>query len=292
MANIPQKVSERLAITIKKYQPILQEAKDKDKNEADTVTIISNMLHEVFGYDQYKEITREYAIKSTFCDLAIKVDDSVKFLIEVKAIGSKLNVSHINQATQYGANVGIEWVVLTNGIHWIFYKMNYGSKIMHQQISEIDFLSLKPKSTSDHDLLFILCKEGLKKAAIEEYHEYKKIVNKYYIGSIILSESIIDVICRELKKTSPGLKIDTTEIEYILKNDVLKRELVEDDQALEAMEQYKQVLKKAKKAMDKRAQIQKTKGVIDTVVESVINEDENFKSSGDAIVESESNENL
>lgn len=260
MANIPQKVSDRLSSMIKKYQPILINAKNQDKNEADTVTIIGNMLHEAFGYDQYSEITKEFAIKNTYCDLAIKVDNSVKFLIEAKAIGIKLSDNHINQATTYGAKEGIDWVVLTNGIHWIIYKMNYGSKIAHKQISEFDFLDLKAKSVTDHEKLFILCKEGLKKDAIEEFHAYKKIVNPFFIASIIMSDNVLDIIKRELKKSSSGLKLDDKEIETILKNEVLKREVVDSEYATDAQEQYKLILKKAKK--DSAKKVQKTRSSI------------------------------
>lgn len=252
MANIPPKVSDRLTAMIKKYQPILISAKNQDKNEADTVTIISQMLSDIFGYDQFSEITKEFAIKNTYCDLAIKIDGDVKFLIEAKAIGSKLNESHIAQATTYGAKVGIEWVVLTNGINWIIYKMNYGNKIAHKQISSFDFTNLKPKNTADHEQLFILCKEGLKKDAIEEFHAYKKIVNPFYIGSIIMGEYVVEAIKRELRKSSPGLKVDDKEIESILRNDVLKREIVDGEYAIDAQEQYKQVLKKAKKEQAKK----------------------------------------
>jgi len=239
---------------IKKYQPILENAKNQDKNEADTVTIISNILSDVFGYDQFSEITKEFAIKNTFCDLAIKIDGSVKFLIEAKAIGIKLNDNHIAQATTYGAKEGIDWVILTNGINWIIYKMNYGSKIVHKQISSFDFLALKPKNSADHEQLFILCKEGLKRDAIEEFHAYKKIVNPFFIGSIIMGEYVTEAIKRELRKSSPGLKIDDKEIESILKHEVLKREIVESEYATDAQEQYKLILKKAKKDLAKRTQ--------------------------------------
>jgi predicted type IV restriction endonuclease len=218
------------------------------------------MLHEVFGYDQYSEITKEFAIKNTYCDLAIKVDNSVKFLIEAKAIGIKLSDNHINQATTYGAKEGIDWVVLTNGIHWIVYKMNYGSKIAHKQISDFDFLNLKPKNTTDQEQLFILCKEGIKKDAIEEFHAYKKIVNPFFIASIIMSDNVLDVIKRELKKSSPGLKLDDKEVEAILKNEVLKREVVDSEYAADAQEQYKLILKKAKKDLAKKVQKAKPSG--------------------------------
>ena len=74
--SIPKKVSERLVSGIKKYQPILTAAKDRDVGETDTVTIIKDMLAEIFGYDKYSELTSEYAIRGTYCDLAIKLDGS------------------------------------------------------------------------------------------------------------------------------------------------------------------------------------------------------------------------
>lgn len=258
MANIPKKVTDRFNVMVKKYQRLLQNAKDKDINEADTVTIIANILHEVFGYDQYEEITKEFAIKNTYCDLAIKIDKEVKFLIEAKAIGTKLSENHINQATNYGANKGIEWVILTNGIHWIVYKMTYNKRIVHNQICDIDFLELNPKKASVQEQLFILCKEGLSKDAIEEFHAYKRVVNKFYISAIILSDAVQDVIKRELKKSSPGLKLDDQEVDTIMKYEVLKRDGVDSEEALDAIEQYRALTKKAAKKVVKKKPVQKS----------------------------------
>ena len=57
MASVPKKVSERLVAGIKRYQPILSAAKARDVGEADTVTIIKDMLADVFGYDKYTDVT-------------------------------------------------------------------------------------------------------------------------------------------------------------------------------------------------------------------------------------------
>ena len=45
---IPKKVSERLIAGLKRYQPILESAKQRDVGETDTVTIIKDMLADVF----------------------------------------------------------------------------------------------------------------------------------------------------------------------------------------------------------------------------------------------------
>jgi CRISPR/Cas system CSM-associated protein Csm2 small subunit len=66
MASIPKKVTERLVAGIKKYQPILAAAKARDVGEADTVTIIKDMLADVFGYDKYLEVSSEFSIRGTY----------------------------------------------------------------------------------------------------------------------------------------------------------------------------------------------------------------------------------
>ena len=84
MASIPKKVIERFTRTIPRFQKVLQLAKDRDVNESDTVSVLNDILGEVFGYDKYLEVTSELAIRGTFCDLAIKVDEKIHFLVEVK----------------------------------------------------------------------------------------------------------------------------------------------------------------------------------------------------------------
>lgn len=75
MFNIPKKVRERIVDSLQKYQPIIQSAIARDVNETDTVTIIKDFFSDCFGYDKYSELTSEFAIKGTFCDLAVKIED-------------------------------------------------------------------------------------------------------------------------------------------------------------------------------------------------------------------------
>ena len=85
---ISKRFLERARPALKKYQRIFADAHTRDVNESDTCVIIADFLSDVLGYDKYSELTTEFAIKSTFCDLAIKLGGKVTFLIEVKSIGS------------------------------------------------------------------------------------------------------------------------------------------------------------------------------------------------------------
>ena len=97
MATLPKKITERIVSGIKKFQPLLIAAKVRDVGEADTVTIIKDMLSEIFGYHKYTEVTSEFSIRGTYCDLAIKLDNKLVNLIEVKAIGIDLKDNHIKK---------------------------------------------------------------------------------------------------------------------------------------------------------------------------------------------------
>ena len=239
MATIPKSVTDRLAKETRRFQRILKTAKDRDINESDTVVIITDMLSTVFGFDKYAEITSEYAIRGTFCDLAVKVDGNVKYLIEVKAIGLDLKETHLRQAVGYGVQHGIQWVVLTNGIVWELYRIKFERPVDYDLLCTFNILEMNARKKEDQDILFLLCKEGLSKDVIEEYHEHIKSVNKYVIGAILQADVGLKLLRRELRRVSPGISVDTDEIQAIILSDVLKREVVEGKLADEARVQVK-----------------------------------------------------
>jgi hypothetical protein len=84
MTSVPAKVATRIAAGVRKFQPIIASAKSRDVNESDTAVIVADMLQEICGYDKYSEITSEYAIRGSYCDIAVKLDGSLAFPIEVK----------------------------------------------------------------------------------------------------------------------------------------------------------------------------------------------------------------
>jgi predicted type IV restriction endonuclease len=153
--SIPNRIAERLAAGLKRFQPILGSALSRDVNESDTSMIVTDMLAEVFGYDKYNEVTRELTIRGTHCDLATRIDGKYQMLIEVKAIGLDLKDAHVKQAVDYAANQGVEWVALTNGAVWRVFRVIFGKPIDTELVLDFDFLTLNHKSPSQLDALFL-----------------------------------------------------------------------------------------------------------------------------------------
>lgn len=246
MINIPAKVKDRLTTSVKKFQPILAQAIDKDINESDTVTIIADILSIIFGYDKYTEITSEFAVKKTFCDLAIKIEDRPVLLIEVKSAGTDLRNTHIKQATDYGANAGIEWVALTNGSVWKIYKIIFAKPVDIELLYEFDLTTINTKREVDLELLYYLTKEAMgksSKASLGDYHTQKQLCNKYTVAQIVLCDISIDTIRKVIKRLSPEAKISNEEIRQILTDEIIKRDALEDEKATEAKKRVNKLLK-------------------------------------------------
>ena len=231
MASIPAKIGARIAAGLKVFQPILDSAHARDVNESDTVIIVMDLLHEIFGYDKYTEITSEKAIKGTFCDLAIKIDGSLALLIEVKAVGLELKDQHVKQAIDYASNQGCDWVVLTNGRVWRAYKVIFAKPIDQEVVLDLDLTALNPHKDEDLALVWLLCKEGWQKARLKEYSEQRQALSRFTIGALLLSEPLIDVLHRELRRVTPDTKIDEEQIQIVLASEVLRREVLEGEKA-------------------------------------------------------------
>lgn len=248
MAQVHKKVAERLVAGIKRYQPILAAAKARDVGETDTVTIIKDMLADVFGYDKYSELTSEYAIRGTFCDLAVKLDGKLSTLIEVKAIGIDLKEQHVKQAVDYAANQGVDWVLLTNGNRWCVYHVLFTRPIQTELVVDIDFSVLSARSDADIELLYLWCKEGWQRSALGDFHTQKQALSRFFLGAMVLSDSVLEVIRRELRRVSPDVRIDIDQIRIVLANEVIKREVMEGEKADEAKKKIAKAVGKATRA--------------------------------------------
>lgn len=250
MPNLPKKVSERLIAGIKRFQPILTSAKSRDVGETDTVTIIKDMLSDVFGYDKYTDLTSEYAIRGTYCDLAVKLDGKLAVLIEVKAIGIDLKEAHVKQAIDYAANQGVDWVLLTNGVRWCVYHVLFTKPIQQELVVDLDFLGLNTRSDNDLDVVYLWCKEGWIKSALGDFHTQKQALSRYFLAATIVSDPVLDVIRKELRKISPDVRIDNDQIKNVLVNEVIKREAMEGEKAEEARKKISKAAAKLAKAKE------------------------------------------
>ncbi len=252
MAIIPQKIQTRITEGLKKFQPIVESAKIRDVSESDTVVMLTGILSDILGYDKYVDITTELAIRGTYCDLALKINDKISLLIEAKAVGIDLKEQHVKQVVDYAANKGIEWVILTNSVSWRVYKVVFSKPIQNILVCDIDFLKLRPKAIQDIETIFLLSKEAIAKNSLDVYFTQKQATNKFMIGNLLSEESVLNTIKKELKQIYPDIKVTNDEIRTVLVSDVIKREILEGESSDEAKKKIAKANKRKEKLKEKK----------------------------------------
>ena len=250
---VSAKVAGRIAAQMKRYQGVLATIQKKDISEADTVTVINDILADVCGYDKYHEVTSQYAIRGTFVDLAVKVDENIRFLIEVKAIGIELKDSHIKQAIDYAANEGIEWVVLTNGAVWRVYNVHFGQPIEKILVCEVDLIGLSPKSDEILECFGNLSRESFSKGNMADLLHQKQVTNKFTVAALLISDDVLDDLRKEIRRLGSGIKVDNDYLRALLTNEIVKRDLIDSEEAKAAFQNVKRLQRTAarKKSSEK-----------------------------------------
>ncbi len=193
---------------LKKFIPHLIAARDQNLNEADTVQRLVKVLEGVLGYDCLGEITREMQVKDKYVDLAVKIDGTVKFLIEAKSAGTELRDRHIDQAQHYAAENNIHWVLLTNGIVWNLYHLTFDEGIEYARAFSVDV-------TGDVDqcaeCIGLLHRTSVRKNGLEDFWAHRVALSPVSICRALFHEDALRLLRREIRKKE-GLGVDEEDL--------------------------------------------------------------------------------
>jgi hypothetical protein len=152
-----------------------------------------------------------------------------------------------------GANHGIEWVVLTNGALWQVYKIHFKQPIDKSLIFELDLLTAQPRNPKALECLGTLSREGFTQSSMTAFFQQQQVTSKFSLAAILSSQPMLTALKRELRKLSPTIKIDEDFLKQTLQNDVLKREVVDGEEAKHAQEILKRAARAEAKAKAKLA---------------------------------------
>jgi predicted type IV restriction endonuclease len=243
---VSAKVAARISTQLKKYQRVLEAARQRDIGEADTVTIITDFLCDALGYDKYKEVSSEHAIRGTYVDRVVTVDGKKRFLIEAKAIGVELKDAHVKQAIDYAANEGISWVVLSNGAVWRLYNLKFGKPIDKTLVFEIDVLCCDCKSDDIICCFGSLSAEGYSKDSLTELLNEKQTSSKYTVAAVLRTAKMMEALRKEVRRLS-GIRLDSDYLSLLIENEIVKRELVDSDEGQAATAYVKKLQRAAER---------------------------------------------
>ena len=230
----PKRVTDVIVAALKQLQPIIKQQRSRDVSEADTVTLVKDVLSDALGYDKYAELTGEYAIRGTYCDIVIQLAGKPRVVVECKAIGVSLDDKHVKQTVDYAANEGVEWVILTNAVNWRLYGVVFGKPIDKILLADIDLLQTSLKKQDDVDALYVFTKHALEKGRLADTLSRTKAMSRHMIAALLIhNDRLLNTLRRELKRTA-GVNVPTDELAGLLQTDVIKRDALDGHEAVQA----------------------------------------------------------
>jgi hypothetical protein len=216
---------ERVRAGIRKFARPLNDLIARDANEGDTRMLVNRMLTDVLGYDEFTELTTEYAVKGEFADYGIRIDRDLVAFVEVKRVATKLGAKHLRQAEMYAVNEGVEWIILTNGAEWRAYHLSAGLPVEIDLALDVNLVS-DTTGAQKADQLFYLSRESLKRRQIDELWKAKRATSPKSLASVITSPAVAEAIRKELRRTT-GQRVDPELITRLLRTTVVRPECLE-----------------------------------------------------------------
>ena len=192
----------------KKFLPHFVVAQEQNLYEADTVQRVIRFLEQVLGYNPMTEITREKQVKDKYVDLAVKVEDVVKFLIEVKSAGTELRDRHIEQAQHYAAEDNLRWVVLTNGVVWTLYHLTFEDGVEYERLFSVNLSTELDRAC---ECLSLLHRSSVRKDKHEEYWDHRSALDAESIGKALFTQDVLRSIRRGIRRNE-GLLVDEEDL--------------------------------------------------------------------------------
>jgi len=214
-----------------RFSSAFRDARERNANESDTVMYLVKFFEDLLGYDALKgEISKELAINDRYCDLGLKIDGSVRVLVEVKAASQKtLAEKHIEQAENYASRAGVPWVLLTNGVEWRLYHLtfNEGEGIAHDLAFEANLLEdLEKDPETLWAKLDLLSRAAVKKGSLEDFWAQRKVLSPASVVRVLFHEDALRVVRRLLRKDAEAM-LDIEDVFKAVRDVISKEALAE-----------------------------------------------------------------
>ena len=235
MAVYQDKAKMRIKKGFRRINSIIEKGMSDNYKEADTRKIVSTILIDYLGWDEFSNLTAEQMIGSRYADFVIKNKDEELFVVEVKQISLKLRETHLNQARQYAVDEGIDWIILTNGREWQVYITELHGKIpVTTLVYAVDLASTELKPAEKLELLYLLSEEASRKKEIETYYQRHIALTGENLISQILSNDVLNRLRISINSTT-GQKLETGEIAVALLKKAFNRDVIleEHEKAVE-----------------------------------------------------------
>ena len=203
--------------SLKTYKRKYIKKQFEDLDESATRIMINSFLTDVLGYKELDEIKTEYNIRGEYADYVVQLKRKKQFVVEVKSVQLDLNERHLRQSLSYAANEGIDWIILTNGRTFQFYRVMFEKPIRTELLVNIDFVNASPTDMKKFaEILVLFTKRGVEKDEHQLFWLRAVALSPENMSKILYSEDVVKLLKRELKKTS-GIYFEPAAIKEALR---------------------------------------------------------------------------
>lgn len=202
---------------------MIEDVSLSDGNEAETRRRIERIFEQVLGYDVFKHMSREYAVKGAgeteFCDWVINLDEKEDtdpyVFVEIKRVNINLAPKHLKQVTYYAINAGCEWVILTNGKDWQLHHISFGQPPETKLLDSWNLLEDDPADLAHK--FDTISYRNLKRGGLEKLWEKRNVLTVHNILKYLVSEDSLKLLHRQLNKIS-DVNVSSKEIVTSIKH--------------------------------------------------------------------------
>ena len=212
--------------SIKEYKKKFLDKPLGELDESGTRLLINHFLTDMLSYETLSEVKTEYMIKGTYADYVIQIGGKRHFLVEVKALSLNLSSNHLRQSINYGANEGIDFVLLTNGRVFELYKVLFEKPISHELIFSLNLSELSNVKIIAEQLQY-LHKDAVLKKGLEVLWDRHSALSPKNLSKLLFSTEVIKFLQKELKKKY-SIKFDEVVIESAVKRIAMESVIIED----------------------------------------------------------------
>ncbi len=145
--------------------------------ESGSLIIATDFLADVLGYDKYSEITAEFVIRSTFCDLAIKINGQLRSSSRLRRLGPNS-----------------KRIISAKPAEWRAYRIRFEQPVSHDLVFDVDLLDPACRNSSLLDRLFLISREAIGGDAIDRYWRQKEATNRFVVTQILLSPPLLTAL--------------------------------------------------------------------------------------------------
>lgn len=225
-------VRSRVAAVLDRVSGPLADLVERDANDGDTRLLVADFFSMGLNFNKYQDLTTEYRTSGDSVDYAIVLDGALFAPIEVRGVGTELDLRNIQVSRRLAAKEGAEWVVLTNGRVWRLYHLRPdpdGGTPRPVVVVDVDLLD---EEAHEHNVdgLFHLTREAVEHGRLDALRQWREGLEPEAVADALVGARVLSALRDELRERSghPGHPGESDELRRVLAAEVLARGLLPD----------------------------------------------------------------